>query len=146
MFHCFFRVGTSPDLRFDLFEGVFQTILTLLQSDITGRGSLGKGSSEIESGKILSCLMRNHGYRSSRRFRRNTNLGKVCIEFLYFVLITRLAYLVPLGSGGRWFDVLTLSAVSREEILVNASELIGDGEPTKVVLVLIKDFRKNILY
>ena len=36
---------------------MFQAILTLLQSDMTERGSLGKGSSEIVSGKILSCLI-----------------------------------------------------------------------------------------
>ena len=115
-FRYFIRVGTFPDLRLDLFENVFQAILTLLQSDITGRGSLGKGSSEIESGNILSCLMfqffknwkRNFAHRSPRWLRRNTNLGKVCIELLYFVLITRLAYLVPLDSGRRWLGVLAL--------------------------------------
>ena len=54
MFRYIIRVGTFPDLRLDLIENVFQAILTLLKSDMTERGSLGKGSSEIESGKI--CL------------------------------------------------------------------------------------------
>ena len=42
--------------------------------------------------------------------------------------------------------VLIHSAVSHQEILVDALELIDDGEPTKVALVLIKDFRRNIFY
>ena len=85
-------------------------MLTLLQSGITGGRSLGKGSSEIESGNILSCLMfqffknweGNLAHRSPGEPRRDTDLGKVCIEFLYFVLITRLAYLVPLRD---WIQV-----------------------------------------
>ena len=51
MFRYFIRVGTFPDPRLDLFENVFQAILTLLKSHMTERGSLDKGSSEIESGK-----------------------------------------------------------------------------------------------
>ena len=51
MFRYFIRVGTFPDLRLDLFKNMFQAIMTLLKSDMTERGSLGKGSSEIESGK-----------------------------------------------------------------------------------------------
>ena len=54
---------------------------------------------------ILKNWKGNFAHRSLRWLRRNTNLGKVCIQLLYFVLITRLAYLVPLGSG---FDVLAL--------------------------------------
>ena len=46
---------------------MFQAILTLLQSDMTGRGSLGKGSSEIESEKILSCLM----FQFFKNWKRN---------------------------------------------------------------------------
>ena len=112
-FRCFFRVGTFPDLRLDPFRSRFQAMLTPLQSGITGGRSFGKSSSEIESGNILSCLMfqfvknwhRDLAHRNPRWLRRNTNLGKVCVQLLYFVLKTRLAYLVPLGSGGKWSDV-----------------------------------------
>ena len=42
--------------------------------------------------------------------------------------------------------LVSISAVSRQKILVDVLELIDDGEPTKVTLVLVKDFRRNIFY
>ena len=41
---------------------------------------------------------------------------------------------------------MLISAVSRYEILVDGSELLDDGEPMKVALVLVKDFRRNTFY
>ena len=51
-----FRVGTFPDLRFDLLKGRLQTMLALFQSGIAGR-SLGKGGSKVKRGDILSRLV-----------------------------------------------------------------------------------------
>ena len=52
-----FRVGTLPDLRFDLLKGRLQTMLALFQSGIAGRRSLGKGGSKVRRGDILSRLV-----------------------------------------------------------------------------------------
>ena len=54
---CLFRVGTFPNLRFDLLEGRLQTMLALFQSGIAGRISLGKGGSKVKRGDILSRLV-----------------------------------------------------------------------------------------
>ena len=54
---CLFRVGTFPNLRFDLLEGRLQTMLALFQSGIAGRRSLGKGGSKVKRGDILSRLV-----------------------------------------------------------------------------------------
>ena len=52
-----FRVGTFPDLRFDLLKGRLQAMLALFQSGIAGRRSLGKGGSKVKRGDILSRLV-----------------------------------------------------------------------------------------
>ena len=54
---CLFRVGTFSNSRFDLLEGLLQSMLVLFQSGITGRRSLGKGGSKIKSGDVLPGLM-----------------------------------------------------------------------------------------
>ena len=54
---CLFRVGTFPNLRFDLLEGRLQTMLALFQSGTAGRRSLGKGGSKVKRGDILSRLV-----------------------------------------------------------------------------------------
>ena len=56
MLCCLFRVGTFPNLRFDLLESRLQTMLALVQSGIAGR-SFGKGGSKVKRGDILSRLV-----------------------------------------------------------------------------------------
>ena len=54
---CLFRVGTFPNLRFDLLEGRLETMLALFQGGIAGRISLGKGGTKVKRGDILSRLV-----------------------------------------------------------------------------------------
>ena len=110
-------------------------MLTFFQSGIAGGRRLGKGGRKIQCGDVLPRLMfqllknwkRNLAYRGSRELRRNTDLHKVCIMFLYFVFITRLTYLVSFGSGGRGFDVLTLWQICWLEVLIKLIKGILDN-------------------
>ena len=44
-------------------------------------------------------------------------------------------------------NLVHISAVRRQKnTRVDASELIDNGEPTKVTLVLVQDFRRNVFY
>ena len=53
---------------------------------------------------------------------------------------------VLIVSGVSILNDCVFSSVISQEILVDASELIDDGAPKKVAVVLAKDFRKNIFY
>ena len=56
--------------------------------------------------KAKAAVKLSLAHRSPRGLRNNTDFFKICIQFLYFLLITGLSHLVLLCSGRR-FDVFT---------------------------------------
>ena len=113
---CFLRIGTFLDLRLYLLDSRLDAMLALFQGSIARRRGFGKGSGEIEGRNILSSLMfqllkdwqRDFGYWCPRRSRSNTDLGKVRIQLLDFVLKSGLSNLIPLRSGWRRLDIFSL--------------------------------------
>ena len=115
-------------------------MLTLLKSCIAGRRRLSKGSSKIERGNVLPSLVfqflknwyGNLAHRSPRGFRSNTDFCKICIQLLYFLLVTGLSQLVPLCSGryfpsGKLAAWISRSNLSKASLITELSGSIDEG-------------------